>query len=80
MVRSFVPRNAHSPVGKVGRAAVANAENNNGLRYRKFVVKIAYGVEGRTLKRIRRRAKGSASRFHKRTSHITVVVAPGKGA
>ena len=36
--------------------------------------------EGPTLKRIRPRAKGSASRIRKRTSHITVIVAPREEA
>ena len=45
-----------------------------------LVVAAAYVDEGPTLKRIRPRAKGSASRILKRTSHITVVVAPRKEA
>ena len=45
-----------------------------------LVVKAAYVDEGPTLKRIRPRAKGSASRILKRTSHITVIVAPRKEA
>ena len=65
---------------KVLRSAVANAENNNGLRADNLVVAAAYVDEGPTLKRIRPRAKGSASRILKRTSHITVVVAPRKEA
>ena len=36
--------------------------------------------EGPTLKRIRPRAKGSASRIRKRTSHITIIVAPREEA
>ena len=56
------------------------AENNNGLRADNLVVAAAYVDEGPTLKRIRPRAKGSASRILKRTSHITVVVAPRKEA
>ena len=40
----------------------------------------AYVDEGPTLKRFRPRAKGSASRINKRSSHITVVVAPRKEA
>ena len=67
-------------VEKVLRSAVANAENNNGLRADNLVVAAAYVDEGPTLKRIRPRAKGSASRILKRTSHITVVVAPRKEA
>ena len=37
-------------------------------------MKTAFVDEGPTLKRIRPRAKGSASRIRKRTSHITVVL------
>ena len=67
-------------VEKVLRSAVANAENNNGLRRDDLVIVRAYVNEGPTLKRIRPRAKGSASRILKRTSHITIVVAPRKEA
>ena len=52
------------------------AENNNGLRGEDLVIKACFVDEGPTLKRIRPRAKGSASRINKRMSHITVVVAP----
>ena len=76
----FCNRAAAEPVAKVLNSAVANAENNNGLRANNLVVKYAYVDEGPTLKRIRPRAKGSASRINKRTSHITVVVAPRKEA
>jgi large subunit ribosomal protein L22 len=71
---------AAQPVAKVLRSAMANAENNNGLHAHDLVVKAAFVDEGPTLKRFRPRAKGSASRINKRTSHITVVVAPGKEA
>ena len=62
------------------RSAVANAVNNNGMRADDLVVAAAYVDEGPTMKRIRPRAKGSASRILKRTSHITIVVAPRKEA
>ncbi len=68
------------PVEKVLRSAVANAENNNNLRANNLYIAEAYVDEGPTLKRIRPRAKGSASRINKRTSHITVIVAPRKEA
>lgn len=68
------------PVEKVLRCAVANAENNNNLRANNLYIAEAYVDEGPTLKRIRPRAKGSASRINKRTSHITIVVAPRKEA
>lgn len=76
----FCERAASEPVAKVLRSAVANAENNNGLRANNLYVKLAYVDEGPTLKRFTPRAKGSASRINKRTSHITVVVAPRKEA
>jgi large subunit ribosomal protein L22 len=79
-VLQFSSRAAAEPVAKTLRSAVANAENNNGMRADNLVVKYAYVDEGPTLKRIRPRAKGSASRINKRTSHITIVVAPGKEA
>ena len=59
---------------------MANAEHTNHLRAETLVVKRAYADEGPTLKRIRPRAKGSASRINKRMSHITVIVAPRKEA
>ena len=68
------------PVEKVLRSAVSNAENNNNLRANNLYIAEAYVDEGPTLKRIRPRAKGSASRINKRTSHITIVVAPRKEA
>ncbi len=58
----------------------ANAEHNNNLNPATLVVKRAYVDEGPTLKRIRPRAKGSASRINKRTSHITIIVAPREEA
>ena len=76
----FNQRAAAVPVAKVVNSAVANAENNHGLRGAELVIARAYVDEGPTLKRIRPRAKGSASRINKRTSHITVVVAPRKEA
>lgn len=79
-VLQFSTRAAAEPVAKALNSAVANAENNNGLRSRNLYVKAAYVDEGPTLKRIRPRAKGSASRINKRTSHITVIVAPRKEA
>lgn len=79
-ILQFSTRAASYDVAKVVRSAVANAENNNGMRARDLVVKTAFVDEGPTLKRIRPRAKGSASRINKRMSHITVVVAPRKEA
>ncbi len=79
-ILQFAEVAAATPVEKVLRSAVANAENNNNLRANNLYIAEAYVDEGPTLKRIRPRAKGSASRINKRTSHITIVVAPRKEA
>ncbi len=76
----FTNRGIAETVEKTLNSAVANAEHNNHLRAETLVVKRAYADEGPTLKRIRPRAKGSASRIRKRTSHITIVVAPREEA
>ena len=79
-ILAFSERSAAETVAKVLNSAVANAEHNYGMRADNLVVKATYVDEGPTLKRIRPRAKGSASRINKRTSHNTVVVAPRKEA
>lgn len=79
-ILAFTNRAVAEDVEKVLNSAVANAEHNNHLRADNLVVKAAYVDEGPTLKRIRPRAKGSAARIRKRTSHITIIVAPREEA
>lgn len=67
-------KRATDPVGKVLKSAVANAENNYNLHERNLIVESVFVGPGPTLKRIRPRAKGSASSIRKRSSHITVVL------
>jgi large subunit ribosomal protein L22 len=73
-ITAFSPKHAATVVGKVLESAVANAENNNGLRAEDLVVVNCYVDEGPTLKRWRPRAMGRATRIDKRTSHITVIL------
>ena len=75
-VLKFAPQAASEPVYKVVASAAANAENTEGLRVDDLFISTAFVDEGVTLRRIRPRAKGSASRILKRASHITVVVEP----
>ncbi|KAB2351834.1 50S ribosomal protein L22 [Actinomadura rudentiformis] len=75
-VLRFAPQAASEPVGKVLASAIANAEHNFKLDTDTLVVSAAWVDEGPTLKRFRPRAQGRAYRINKRTSHITVVVAP----
>ena len=79
-ILAFTNRGIAETVEKTLNSAVANAENQHHVRPESLVVKAAYVDEGPTLKRIRPRAKGSASRINKRTSHIPVIVAPREEA
>jgi large subunit ribosomal protein L22 len=72
---SFSPKKGAAMVKKVLDSAIANAENNEGADIDELTVKAVTVDEGPTMKRIRARAKGRASRILKRSSHITVTVA-----
>ena len=72
----FAPQADSEPVFKVVASAVANAESAEALRSDDLYISKAFVDEGVTLRRIRPRAKGSASRILKRGAHITVVVEP----
>ena len=72
----FAPQAASEPIYKVIASAVANAESTENLRSSDLYVSQIFVDEGVTMRRIRARAKGSASRILKRASHITAVVEP----
>jgi large subunit ribosomal protein L22 len=76
VILRFAPQAASEPVYKVLASAVANAEHTDNLRRDDLFVSQIFVDEGITMRRIRPRAKGSASRILKRSSHITVVVEP----
>jgi large subunit ribosomal protein L22 len=83
-VVKFDPHAASEPVGKVLDSAIANAEYLAHVRSQRLdpdelFVAEAFVDEGPTLKRFRPRAQGRAYRIRKRTSHITIVVAPEEG-
>ena len=61
-------------VYKLLQSAVANAENNNGLKAENLYVAECFANKGPTMKRIHPRAQGRAYRIEKKTSHITVVL------
>jgi len=71
---TFTPKKAAFLISKTLKSAIANAENNANLKPDGLVVKEAVVGEGPTLKRIMARARGSASRIQKRTSHIHIVL------
>ena len=69
-----MPDSAAAESLKVLKSAIANAENNKGLNKETLIVAEAYATAGPQLKRITQRAKGSADRILKKTSHITIVL------
>ncbi|MGO1246725.1 MAG: 50S ribosomal protein L22 [Oceanisphaera sp.] len=73
-ILTFSPKKSAVLVKKVLESAIANAEHNEGADIDELTVAKIFVDEGPTMKRIRPRAKGSADRIMKRTSHITVVV------
>lgn len=71
---AYTNKRAAAPVGKVLASAMANATNNHGARERDLVVEQVLVGPGPRLKRIRPRARGSASAILHPMSHITVVL------
>jgi len=73
------PKRFATPLAKLVRSAVANAEQKNelqssGIDIDNLVVSTVKVDEGPSLWRIRPRAQGRASWIQKRTSHITLVL------
>jgi large subunit ribosomal protein L22 len=82
-VLQFAPQSASDPIRKVLESAIANArvkadKASEAFDERNLVISSAFVDEGPTMKRFRPRAQGRAARINKRTSHITVVVAPSE--
>ncbi|SDC28336.1 large subunit ribosomal protein L22 [Sanguibacter gelidistatuariae] len=80
-VLKFAPQTASEPILKVVQSAIANARvkadrASVAFDEHQLFISEAFIDEGPTLKRFRPRAQGRASQILKRTSHITVVVAP----
>lgn len=77
----LTPRNAAKVVEKILRSAVANAEQKEMGDGDSMWVSKAYVDGGPTYKRFRARSMGRANSIHKRTSHITIIVAaPSAGS
>ena len=68
------PKSASEYLIKLLGSAIANAENNFSMDVSKLYVSECFVCPGPTLKRIMPRAKGSADRILKITSHITIIV------
>ena len=70
----YNPRYASSIIEKLLKSAIANAENNNGLKAENLYVAECIANKAPTMKRVHPRAQGRAYRIEKRTSHITIVL------
>lgn len=73
-ILEYTPKAATEPVLKLLNSAIANAENNLDMNRDDLYVAEVYANQGPTLQRYRPRARGSASRIRKRTSHITIIL------
>jgi len=73
-ILAYNPRYASSVIEKLFKSAIANAENNNGMKMEDLYIAECYANKGPTMKRVQPRAQGRAYRIEKRSSHITIVL------
>jgi large subunit ribosomal protein L22 len=73
-ILKFSPQRAAGIVSKLVRSAVANAEQKGVADIDRLFVKQVTVDQGPVLKRFIPRAQGRATRIHKPTSHIVVVL------
>ena len=73
-ILTYNPRYASSVILKLLKSAIANAENNNGMKAENLYIAECYANCAPTMKRIHPRAQGRAYRILKRMSHITIVL------
>jgi large subunit ribosomal protein L22 len=72
---SALPKRAAFPIQTLLDSAVANAKANNGITNAdNLVVQNVTVNKGLVMKRFIPRARGSASRINKRTSHVTLTL------
>ena len=75
-ILAFAPRGVAKDWAKLLDSAVANAEHNHELIADELHVKAVTADVGPTLKRFRPRAMGRATPINKRTSHLSITLAP----
>ncbi len=70
----FTHKRAMDPIAKLIKSAVSNAKNNFNAKEENLFIKEIQVNKGIVLKRMMPRARGSASRINKRSSHISVIL------
>ena len=73
-VLAVVPRKSARWVAKTLKSALANAENNKGLKPETLRIKEAVAGTATSLKRFVPKARGSAGPILKRTCHVRIVL------
>jgi large subunit ribosomal protein L22 len=73
-VLAVVPRKSARVVAKTLKSAMANAENNNGLKVESLRVKEAVAGTATTMKRFTPKARGSAGPILKRSCHVKITL------
>ena len=74
----FTPNKPAGVIYGVLKSALANASQLGGVNVDAMVVKEVVVNEGPTWKRFMPRAQGRATKIHKRTSHVTFILAEGQ--
>ena len=77
-VLRFTPNKPAGVLDGVVKSARANDSQLGGVDVDAMVVKEIVVNEGPTWKRFMPRAQGRATKIHKRTSHVTVILAEGQ--
>ncbi|PID77618.1 MAG: 50S ribosomal protein L22 [Deltaproteobacteria bacterium] len=70
----FMPKKGAGIIRKVLESAIANATQDGQIDVDNLYIKKIFVDGGASMKRIRPRAMGRATRIIKRTSHVTVVL------
>ena len=70
----FSPVASALDISKLIRSAVTNADRKGGVDVDRLKIQTLYVDQGPTLLRFLTRARGSASRINKKTSHVTLVL------
>jgi large subunit ribosomal protein L22 len=76
-ILNFSSKKAAFLIKKVLDSVISNAEHNNGFDIDELLVSTISIDEGKSIKRVKPRAKGRADRILKRSCHITVKVSEG---
>ncbi len=78
-VLRFTVKGPADPLLKLLKSAIANAENNFGIKREGLYIAEIKVDGGPILKRFMPRARGSVSPIHKKTSHVSIVLKDKEG-